>query len=378
MIVFHLITGLGVGGAEIALCNFLEDSAVRQDQHVVAYFYDGPCVERLRLAGVTLYHIRGLIRGYDPLGFIQLFRLIKKIKPTIIHTSLWAANQVGRVLGCLLNLPVISELHGDAMFEGLVRNCIEVLTASCATVIVAVSDSVQDSHKKICFRYLPSRLAIRIEKKYKVIPNALKLRNVSGSNKFERSYFGLASTDFVIGSVGRLVAIKGYDVFLQALAVLFKQYPQWQASIKFFLVGSGPEEARLRSLVSRLNLENNVVMPGQILEVYAVYPLFDCFVQPSLSEGLSLALLEALAAGCSAIVTGNGFFHAVIDDGVGGYVVSAGDLDGLVDVLKKIFLLPQELRMAMGEWNKKKILHKFDYGQFRIAYLMLYAQLAKS
>ena len=105
----------------------------------------------------------------------------------------------------------------------------------------------------------------------------------------------------LIGSVGRFIASKRYDLLIETLAELKKEANA--SSIHLVLVGHGIEEQKLRQQTKKLGLETHVHFIHDF-PAYSYYPLFDCFALPSVREGLSMALLEAMSCGLPSIVTG--------------------------------------------------------------------------
>src|SRR5579859_5390998 len=96
--VVHLISSLKIGGAESLLYDLIVGLGNQDYEHHVIYFHHGPHVARLEQLGVSTYQVRGIITLYDPIFFWRLARLIKKLKPDVIHSALWAANFAGRII----------------------------------------------------------------------------------------------------------------------------------------------------------------------------------------------------------------------------------------------------------------------------------------
>ena len=384
MKIVHLISSLQLGGAETALCNLLEQLQQYGDEHHVIYFYDGPLAERIRALNIPLYHVTGLVRGYDVYGIWQVHQLIKKLKPDILHTALWTANQVSRLLGWWHNIPTINELHGDVAHEGWLRNSVDRFTVGLPSALVAVSDSVLESHDTAILRYLSATKKNRVQARCMVIRNGISvatLMNKIENNPLSRLEIGLTAGDIVFGSIGRLEPIKSYHLLLQAVALLKMQVsPEFAARIKVCLVGDGSQRVFLEQEAIRLGLAKSVVFAGMRVDAYRFYPLFDCFVLSSQSEGLSIALLEAMAAGLPVVTTHNGARHDAITSGINGYLALVNDVPHLVGCLASVLFLFNDSVALQRVFcaNKQAVLACFSLEKTAEKYQDLYHKLLAS
>lgn len=433
MKILHFITSLKIGGAESALVNFLTYKRRQQPdgvQHTTLYLYHGPNVEKIQNLGISTYQLKGFLHHYDPIAFVRLLLFIKKYKPDVIHTALWSANIIGRLAGWLLGIPVISDLHGSALDEGSFRNRLDALTAPLARKIVAVSSSVQESYQQAVVPMVALKhYQNSVKQKLCVIPNGIEIELVrarSLENPLRRSDFGLNDNDFIIGAVGRLEPIKSYDVLIRAFALLqgqiiklnppstlqynfehqdvisnsdpvskisCKSYTgsrvkyrddngsskaQLQLTIrerphrlpKLCLIGSGSQEQELKKLAKSLGITDSVNFVGARSDAIKFYPLFDCFTLSSQSEGLSIALLEALCFGLPIVSTHQDRQHDVITHNLNGLLVPVGNEQALADALKAL-LFDTEKRKAMRNANVQ-LIRSFDLSNTVHAYEQTY------
>jgi glycosyltransferase involved in cell wall biosynthesis len=364
MKILHFITSLKIGGAEVALCNLLKYWAEHPDEneHVVAYLYDGPCVARIKKLGIKTYKIEGALSPYDFVSFWRLAKLIKQINPDIIHSALWSANIMARFVA--RNIPLVCDLHGDCKHHGLIRNLFERMTCRIPQGFVAVSDSVHRS-------FLDSFKGL--DEKAVVIHNGIdakKFQLLATQYPMARKDLGLDENDFVIGTVGRLHPIKRYDFLIRS----FEKFVKNNKTKKLCFVGDGSERSALENLVASLGIKEQVRFFGARENVYSFYPLFDCFVLSSQSEGLSIALLEALCFGLPVITTCENMRHEVIVDGVNGLLISPNDEGGLVKALEKLHsdkVLTNSMRIA----NVALVEKNFDINRVARKYVDLYQAL---
>jgi len=129
-----------------------------------------------------------------------------------------------------------------------------------------------------------------------------------------REELGIPEGAVVVGSVGRLAEVKGYDRLLRAFTAIAAGLAQSDLPV-LLLVGDGPERAVLEALAAQLAIADRVVFAGYRDDARALLCAMDLFVLPSRSEGLSVALLEAMAEGVPVLVTDVGESRCVIDDG---------------------------------------------------------------
>ena len=363
MKVLHVITGLKIGGAETVLYNFLAEAAKQNKvMHVVAYLKHGVNVAKIQALGVTTHNLYGERVSLWPLSFYKLYRLIKQEKPDVIHSSLWAANIMSRLLGRITGIPVVCDLHGNSIDEGKVRNFFDRATLGFAHRIIAVADGVADTYKKnIIATFSSVKKKEQYAKKITVIKNGLDvdaLYAAAQQDTFSRESLNIGKDDFVIGAIGRFEPIKSYDILIRAFSEFLKNYDGKQQAI-LCMVGDGSQRVLLEELVHKLGISKQVLFVGFQDNCHAWYPLFDCFALSSQSEGLSIALLSAMALGLPIITTNKDDRHEVVQDGVNGLLIPVNDVTayyhGLMRLYNKV-----ELRVEMGVANKELLAVSFD------------------
>lgn len=320
--IVHIISSLKLGGAESVLYMLTKNlDSELFEQHVI-FFHDGPLRSKIEALSIHTYQVTGLLYRYDFVFFIKLARLIKKLKPNIINSSLWAANFFGVFSARLLNVPIICTLHTVKSHEGIIRNTLNRLSLPYANHIIAVSNSVKQSFRQL------NNIA--------VITNGIlrhEILDKAKSTMVTRAELGINNGDYVIGSVGRFVKVKNYHILLDCAKILINNH----SKIKILLVGTGPEEKALIAQAQKLGIQKHVIFViGR--PAYNYYSLFDCFVQPSAHEGLSIALLEALSCNLPCIVTGKNKKHEVIENNKSGLVIEPNNLQELACALKTIYL----------------------------------------
>lgn len=355
----HITSSLKRGGAEAILCNLVTHLDHTIFDHHVIYFHEGPNCLCLREKGIPIYYVRGLFFRYDFIFFIRLFRLVRRLKPNCIHTLLWAANIAGRCVGRLLGIPVISAVHNNVDQDGVFRMFFDRHTLGWADKLVAVSYGVAKS-LRCRDAWLPAH-------KIEVIPNGIDIQCLDRyyKNPVNRGSLCLTHNHFVIGSVGRFVPIKNYGFLIEQFAVLCVRYTH----IHLILIGTGPQESELRAKINKLGIRDRVTL---IIDRPALpyYPLFDCFVLTSHKEGISIALLEAMACALPCVVTNAEDEHAVLQSGINGLVGPADSSEVFLDLLTRL-IGDASLRLQLGAQARRTV-EQFDLSSMVRRYQKLF------
>lgn len=351
----HIISSLKIGGAESLLVDMIRELDDEFEQHVI-YFHPGPNVTRIEHQGIPVYRIRGLVSLYDPLFLKRLYGLVKSIAPNCIHTSLWAANFFGRIIAKFLKIPTLSVVHLGVNQDGFFRNILDRYTFFLATRTVAVSDDVAQTVEKKGFLKRGHIQVIRngIDVEY-LVQHGRRLC-------YTLAKLGLDKEHVVFGSVGRFIPRKNYTLLLSSFSQVHGLYPE----ARLVLIGTGPEEGRLRKTADELGIHDLVrFVVGEL--AYGYFPLFDCFVLSSLQEGLSIALLEAMSFGLAPIVTVAHEKHEVIKSGENGICVPLNDAKSL-SLSMGMLVGDGKLRESLGRKAYESVAKDYSMGRMINSY----------
>jgi glycosyltransferase involved in cell wall biosynthesis len=324
-----------MGGAEKVLFDLAASLKKAGFYQTIIYFHDGPFVAMFAQADIKIIKIAAPGGPLNPVWWWRLVKAIQQARPDLIHTWLWLANLAGRLSAQLLRIPVVCALHNNHDQNGLLRNTIDAATLWAADELVAVSDGIVRTMAH--YRFFP---AWRV----RVIANGIPLLQKRVLPAAEvRRLNDLRSGTFIFGSVGRFVPLKRYDLLIKVFAGVHQDIPRTH----LLLIGAGPQEQLLQKQIDDLGMRRAVTLiVGQPALGY--YPFFDCFIQPSRKEGISIALLEAMAAHIPCIVTNQEPIHDVILDGHNGFLLPADDP----------VLLAQTMNMLIGDAEKRRMVGK--------------------
>lgn len=174
----------------------------------------------------------------------------------------------------------------------------------------------------------------------------------------------------IIGAAGRLSPEKGFEVLVSAAERVVREQP----SVGFVLFGEGPERSRLQKQINAAGLGQCFLLPGFRADLDRFLPHFDLLVLPSYTEGMPNVVLEAFAAGVPAVATAVGGTPEVIEDGVSGYLVPAGDDETMAERICQALDNADELP-DMGRRGRLYVQEKFGFATQAELYRELFDQL---
>jgi sugar transferase (PEP-CTERM/EpsH1 system associated) len=346
--ILHLITELDIGGAQKALARLLSHLDRKRFSPHVACFYNGQemVAQEIRKLGIPVTNL-GMITKWRWDAFWRLYFLLRRERPTILHTWMFHANIPGRVLGRLANVPIVISSERTMGQESPWRYRLNRVTHPLADRITCVSQQVED--------FVVGQIGIPRDKTV-VIPNGIDVKhfkNLYKDNKM-RSTYHLPRDVPVIGTVTRLNRVKRLDVLLQAIELLQETHG--------VIVGEGPEHEYLKAQATRLGLSERISFTGHQRDVRPWLAAFDIFVLSSDWEGMSNALLEAMAAGLPVVATAVGGTPEVVVEGETGFLVPPRDPEALAEAILRLLRDP-DLRRRMGEAGRKRVAEHFSVEQ---------------
>jgi len=378
--VLHVIKGLGRGGAERLLVSTIPHHHSDYEFEVV-YFL--PCKNQLvkdleaRGCRVTLIPSRNVLMMV--LNLPVLVRMIRTGRYDLLHAHLPWAGIIVRVVGKLLNIPVVYTEHNlFNRYRGITRLCSR-LTFSWQKRVIAVSDRVAE----VLNESLQSSVPI------KVIANGVDVEEFRKSDQSTASWsveepgragqpasgpwLGFPQDSLIVGTIAGLSDQKRIDRWIQIATAVVQRNPR----VGFVVVGDGVLRQRLEEQAGHLKKENKIRFVGMTSQPAAWLDCFDIFLMSSDFEGLPVALLEAMSMECVAVSTAVGGIPTVIDHGRTGYLYEPEQWQQAVDVILDLANKPA-VRQQMGMAARQTVIRKFSVVRMVKELEYLYATVWKT
>jgi len=297
---------------------------------------------RLDDARIAYVLVPSLVRPVSPwkdgCALVALVRILRAKRPAIVHTHTSKAGVLGRIAAWLAGVPVVVHTpHGHVFYGhfGAVKSRIfvqvERMLCRMTTALVALTSAERDDH-------LERRVGSA--GRFAVIPSGIDVERFRGARLEGRRIppeFNCPPDATVIGSIGWLTDIKGHRVLVEALHCLKDEFPQAHVVI----VGSGGQREALQAQAESVGLHDRVHLVGHRKDIERCLAGMDCFVFPSLNEGMGRALIEAMAAGLPVVASRVGGIPAIVRHEENGLLVPAGDSRALSEALRRLITDPQ-------------------------------------
>lgn len=364
--ILHIIKGLARGGAEQLLVSqapYLHEDSF---EYEVAYLLpdQNALVGELESSGLPVHCLSGA-RGAGWIG--RLRRMVKGRDIDLVHVhspyaavgarlGLWHARSRPRLV---YTEHSVWDFYHRATYWG------NLLTYPQSDHVFAVSEHVRASiryPRPLRFLRMPP-----VETLYHGLDPSAVHRWASSDGV--REELGVSPDAPLVGTVANFRAWKGHDILLAAAVRVKRVIPE----VRFVLVGHGPLESDIRRRARELRLDDTVIFTGARNDAPRVAGAFDVFALPSLSEGLAIALIEAMALGRPAVVTRVGGLTEVVEHRKQGLVVNAGNPAALADSIVTLLHDP-DLRRELGEAGRKRA-EKFDIRKALRRHEEVYAEL---
>jgi glycosyltransferase involved in cell wall biosynthesis len=350
--IVHLVIGLGIGGLEMVVANLTRQMGRRFRLHVICLEGLGPIASRFDSPRVTVECIG---RPDTPVlrSVMTLRRRLRALKPDVVHTH----NEKAHIRGALATLgmrrapALVHTRHGETRAAGVAAFA-NRLAVWRSGFIVSVSQQASAI----------SRAEGASIGRLRVIRNGIDL-NRSGRAAHE------ARPRCHAVAVGRLTTVKDLETMLRAASIVSNALPSFHLDV----VGDGPSRQALEVLQRQLGLERHVTFRGATDDVAGTLGDADLFVQSSLSEGISLTLLEAMAAGVPIAATDVGGTPEVVEHGVTGLLVKPQDPGALAEAMLTI-LQDRDVAERMGNAGRNRVERHFSVQQMAASYEALYEE----
>jgi len=353
MNILYVVTSLDVGGTQKMLYETIKNMDRDKYQIVVCSLKKGGIYGKIlsdldiKIISLKMNNRSGLLNIFIFIpSVLKLSKIIHKEKIDIVHSWLFQANIISRI---------------SARLAGVNR------------VISSVRVMEQEKKWQLSIERITSNLCKKIIVNSRALKNFLLERNVADGEKIEVIYngievsentdkrkifkeLGLKENEKIIGTVGRLHKQKGIEYFLESAKIIL---PSVGFSLKFIIVGDGPERKKLESKARRLGIKNEVLFTGIREDAINLISIMDIFVLPSLWEGTPNVVLEAMLWGKPVISTEVGGVPELIENQVDGILVKPGNPVALADAVLQALKNERE-SIQMGIRAKEKVKKYFS------------------
>ena len=336
MKILHIVGDSKFGGGSAIILQ-LALMAKLQEHDVDVLTTDATFSEILLKKGITPVPLDCVWRDIHPLrdilGVRRLYRFMREKKYDLVHTHTSKGGFVGRLSAWLAGVPnIVHTVHGFAFHEMShplqlhAYLLLERLAAHWCHRIVTVSEF---------HRHWALQLGIGTDQEVLAIPNGISRTQISTNKSSHeiRTSLGIPNDEFVILSAGRLAHQKGLEYLIRGIPILEKKTPK---TFRIVLAGDGPLRECLDELVQKLGVQDRVIFLGFRRDIGNLLAATDIVVLPSLWEGLSIALLEAMAAKKPIITTSIGSNLEVTRNGQGALLVPPKNSLKLVEAIVQL------------------------------------------
>jgi len=272
----------------------------------------------------------------------RIARFIKEENIDLVHTHNAVAHVKGAAAARKCKVPLVHTKHGNVLpFRSWRSRWLNKRAAKYSSRIIAVSDCVRDT----------------IIKGYGISPEkVIRVHNgISLKQFFPRQDYGLDEAVIRVGAVGRLSKEKDIPTVLKAFKFILDKFPRAELSI----IGDGAERESLEKTAEDLGVADSVRFLGARDRVWKILPKLDIFMQTSIMEGMSLTVLEAMAAGLPVVVTKVGGNPEVILEGKNGFLVPAGAPEKAAEAVIRL-LEDKALRETIGRAARRRVEQDFS------------------
>jgi glycosyltransferase involved in cell wall biosynthesis len=365
--VAYVIDKLHVAGAQVHL-QHLVSRLDRQafEPRVFCLIRGGPVAERIRALGIGV-DVLGMGSIYGPRALRALPRLVRALRgASIAHTYLVSSNLYGTLAARLARVPAVVTSRRDTGFSRnwRLRLLEERLVNPRVDRVTAVSPAIA--------RELRAERGLSAGK-IVTIPNgvdAAAFDPAACPRDAARRRLGLDGGEAALGVIAHLSPVKGHADLLAAMARIAEAAPR----ARLLVVGDGVLRQELEALCRTLGLAGRVVFTGTREDIPTVLAALDVVVVPSLTEGLSNALLEAMAMARPVVATATGGNPDAVEAGKSGLLVPPRDPVALAAAVLRLLEHPAEAR-RLGEAARRRVLADFSLESMVSGYESLYRSL---
>jgi glycosyltransferase involved in cell wall biosynthesis len=357
--VAQVIWSLGLGGAEQLVIRIAASlDRTRFEPLIICLDGPGPFGAAATESGIDLLTI-GKRGARDLRALVRLVRLLRRRHIDVVHTHLFGADFWGRIAARLAGTAtVVTTAHNVDSWKKPTHLLVDRCLAPGTTRLVAVSEQVRQFYEE--------RGIAR--GRWEVVYNGVEDSDPIARNRQALSALGIGVDEPTVGLIGRLVPAKRPDLFLDAVARAAQSVPRLRALV----VGDGPLRPAAQKEARRLGVDGRAIFTGLRHDIPAILAGLDVLAFASEREGLSIAMLEAMAAAVPVVATAVGGTPELIESGVTGLLVPPGDPQAMADAILRV-LEHRDEAGALAKAAQDRVRSRFTLRRMIKAYEDIYA-----
>jgi len=360
--IVHVLDSLEIGGLERTVVRLaIAQQIAGDDVQLITIFTNGPLAKPLTEAGIRITCMNKK-PGLDLSTIRRIRKLIAK-DIQIIHSHNVLPHYYATLASLGIRVRRISTRHDMGVHLKKKRmQFLYTLSLYKTHSVVAVCEAAKKRFVKE--KIIPERLLTVI---YNGIPSIDKPKAEIRKNSTNRQKLKLPTDGPIVGSIGRLNVVKDYSTLIFAFKEVLTSYPD----TKLIIAGDGPEKSKLQTQIDKLNINESVTLLGERNDVEDLLEQFEIFALTSLTEGFSVALVEAAWSGLPIVATDVGGNCEIVEDGTTGFLAEPGNVR---DIQKKIELLLEndQLRKRFGDDGQKRARANWTLEIMRTKYQNVY------
>lgn len=377
----HLINSLIIGGAEVALLHYIQALGQENYCHYVYSFgHDGPIRKKIEALGISVYFGPKRASIKNPFKFCitflvlvkDLLNFIKFNKIHVIHSHLGQPNQLAVLIGKLSGISAFPTIHSTNAFEDTRSSwdprvyfikMVNAIIYRMAERVVVVSPKIKDIIRQT-YGLEDSQVV--------VLKNGIIIEDSFSESQPLGQEFSDSKNKLRIVAAGRLVPLKCFETLVKAVAKIVEQ---GQHDLLVLIIGDGEERPRLEKLIAELRVESYVKLLGLRDDVIELMREADIFVIPSSYEGLSIAMIEAMACGLPIIGSNAPGLRECINHGQNGLLFQVKDHNALAECIVRL-ANDNGLRASLSHGAQNSFVKEYDMRKNIITLDMLFRQYA--
>lgn len=370
-LIAHVIYRFDTGGLENGVANLINHMPADHYRHAVIALTEVTDFRKRICRDDVEFISLNKTPGHGIWLFPKLFALFRRLRPAVVHSRNLAALEA-QLPAWAAGVPVrIHGEHGrdvgDLDGSNLTYQRIRRFYRPFVTYYLALSRDLGE--------YLTTRIKVPEDKVLQVYNgvDTDRFHPVGPDHSPPGSPFA-HSDHWVIGTVGRMQTVKNQLTLVRAFVRALQIDSALRTRIRLAMIGDGPLRAECERLLAAAGVSDLAWLPGERHDVPEIMGGLDCFVLPSLAEGISNTILEAMASGLPVIATDVGGNADLVAAGITGQLVPPGDLEGLAQEIVALANNPAGAR-RMGQLGRERVEEKFSMKAMVAAYLGTYDKL---